>query len=89
MPPAPPKNRPNRMSLALDRSNENDDIPNPHALPSVTKLQKLTPQQFDECSKYFPVFNEITFEYLCSRDHLMREKGIEIVNEALGNWEGR
>ena len=89
MPPAPPKNRPNRMSLALDRSNENEDIPNPHSLPSVTKLQKLTPQQFDECSKYFPVFNEITFEYLCSKDHLMREKGIEIINEALVNFGGR
>ena len=80
--------RTNRMSLALDRSNDNEDIPNPHSLPSVTKLQKLTPQQYDECSKYFPVFNEITFEYLCSKDHLMREKGIEIINEALVNWEG-
>lgn len=46
MPPAPPK-RPNRMSLALDRSNDNEEILNPHSLPSVKKLQKLTPQQFE------------------------------------------
>jgi hypothetical protein len=71
IPPAPPR-RPNRMSVALERPSENEDIPNAHFLPAVTKLQKLTPQQFDECSRYFPVFNEITFEYLYSKDHLMR-----------------
>jgi hypothetical protein len=52
-------------------------------LPSIKKVEKLTPDQASECSRHFPIFNEITFEYLLSKDHTFREKGISIINNVL------
>ena len=52
-------------------------------MPSIKKVERLTPEQHSECSKYFPIFNEVTFEYLFSREHNFREKGVGIVNEVM------
>ena len=59
---------PNR-SFRKEGGLENENILSPRELPSLKKLEKLTPEQFDESNKYFPIFNEVTFEYILSRDH--------------------
>jgi hypothetical protein len=59
----------------------------PPRLPSLKKLEKLTQDQFDECSRYFPIFNEVTFEYLLSKDHSYREKGVSILHDVLAENE--
>jgi hypothetical protein len=84
----PPRySKPTRRSIEEEHEDEEEHIPTQNLLPTVKKLEKLTPQQFDECSRYFPIYNEITFEHLLSREHTYREKGIEIINETLTNTD--
>lgn len=63
MKPLPPRYVGNNKSFKNNKETnvENEDILSPRELPSLKKLEKLTPEQFDECNRYFPIFNEITF----------------------------
>jgi hypothetical protein len=57
----------------------------PRPMPVVRKVEKLTPDQLSECSRYFSIFNEVTFEYLLSKDHLNREKGVAMLNGVMND----
>ena len=58
----------------------------PRQLPSLKKLERLTADQADECNRYFPVFNEVVFEHILSKDHMHREKGIQMINGVLNDF---
>lgn len=40
------------------------------------KLDRLSHEAMEECQRFFHIFNEVTFEYIFSKDHIYRERGL-------------